>query len=316
MVLKGMPWLKKQIKGIEETNSKFSNEIKIIREIKPEVFNESEHWTPLKLAFLNFTLDVCAIVAKNKFEKKNYIDLFSGSGINKTRGKYDDYLIGSPFIALLNHKEKFTKFFFCETNIDYFEALSERINALGFDNINLSPEDCNDELPDILNALNKEEKNYNFFFIDPYNLEFSWESMKKILNIRSDILFTFMPRAIWRTIATNKATGHGHKALKRVFGNNSWENATCEEDLIKIYQENILKERNDAVILDTQIKSKGGFTYNLIFITHKTKGNNPWLNPIRNAKEEIEKHSDVAIKSLLSIIKKRQMTLENYPQKY
>jgi len=310
MVLKGTPWLKKQIKRIEETNSRHNKEIKIIREIEPRVFNEFKHWTPLKLAFLNFTLDVCAIVANPRFNKKNYIDLFSGSGINKTAGKYDDFLIGSPFIALLNHHEKFTKFFFCETNSDFFEALKKRVQALKFNDINIYPEDCNNKLDDILDIISKSGRNYNFFFIDPYNLEFSWSSIKKVLNIRSDILLTFMPRAIWRTIATDKVTGHGHKALDRFFGNDCWKKATIEEDLIKIYKENILRERNDAIILSTQIKSRAGFLYNLLFITHKTEGGNPWLNPIREAKKEIEKHSDMAVESLLNIIKKRQTTLD------
>jgi len=80
-------------------------------------------------------------------------------------------------------------------------------------------------------------------------------------------------------------------------------------DLIKIYKENIIKERSDAVILSTRIKSTKGFLYDLIFITHKTSGGNPWLNPIKEAKEEIEKHTDEVVESLLDVIKKRQQTL-------
>ena len=44
-------------------------------------------------------------------------------------------------------------------------------------------------------------------------MEFSWQSMKKLLNIRSDILLTFMHRTCWRTFCTNEVTGNGHKAL-------------------------------------------------------------------------------------------------------
>ncbi len=308
MITKGRPWLQKQIKRIEETNSNFKGDIQKIKNIEPNVFNEFNYWTPLKLAFLNFTLDVCAIVANKKFERKNYIDLFAGSGINKTKGKYDDFLIGSPFIALLNHNKKFTKFFFCESDTAYYNVLKKRIDILKLDAI-CYPNKCECKIDEILNEITKDDKNYNFFFIDPYSLEFSWDCMKKILNIRSDILITFMTNSLWRTIKSEESTGNGHDALNRVFGNDSWKKVKKEEDLIEIYKNNILKERPDAVMLNTKIKSKGNFYYDMIFITHKTGGNNPWLDPVRDAKEEIEKHTDEVVKSLLEIIKKRQKTL-------
>ncbi len=119
-----------------------------------------------------------------------------------------------------------------------------------------------------------------------------------------------MHRTCWRTFCTNEVTGNGHKALTNFFGNESWKNATNEENLIEIYKMNILKERNDAVILSTQIKSSSNFSYTLIFITHKTEGDNPWMKSIREVKEEIEKHSDLAVKMSLDIIKNRQATLD------
>ena len=312
MKLSNRDWLKKQIKKIEETNSKFNLEITKIKQIEPEVSNEFHHWTPLKLTFLNFTLDVCAIVANNIYSKKNYIDLFAGSGINKTKGKYSDFLIGSPFIALLNHYNKFTKFFFCEENPIFFNALDKRISVLKLKKVNLYASNCNHELDKILQDIKKEERCYNFFFIDPYNLEFAWESFKKILNIRSDILLTFMNRTVWRSICTEKATGNGHKALNKFFGDESWKKANNENDVIEIYKNKILNERKGAIILTTQINTSKGFSYTMIFITHKTYGDNPWLKPIREAKLEIEKNTDLAIKSILNIIKKRQTELSQF----
>ncbi|MBI2047111.1 three-Cys-motif partner protein TcmP [Candidatus Pacearchaeota archaeon] len=308
MITKGRPWLQKQIKKIEETNSNFKDDIKKIKDTEADIFNEFNHWTPLKLTFLNFTLDVCAIVANKRFEKKNYIDLFAGSGINKTKGKYNDFLIGSPFIALLNHSKKFTQFFFCESNTTFCDVLKKRVNVLGL-NANFYSTNYEYKLDEILNEIAKDKKSYNFFFIDPYGLEFSWHCMKKILNIRSDVLITFMTRNIWRSVKTDEATGNGHNALNRLFGDDSWKKANIEEDLIKIYKNNILKERSDAVILSTKIKSTKNFHYEMIFITHKTEGDNPWLNPIRQAKEEIENNTDEVVESLLDIIKKRQTTL-------
>ncbi len=165
MILKGMPWLQKQLKKLEETNSKFKEEIKKVKEVMPEVFNEFNQWTPLKLTFLNFTLDVCAIVANKKYVHKNYIDLFAGSGINKMRGKHSDFLIGSPLISILNHHGKFTNFFFCEENPTFFNALEKRIGLLGFKSVFFLKDNCNFCLNKILEEIAKNEKSYNFFFI-------------------------------------------------------------------------------------------------------------------------------------------------------
>ncbi|VVB83497.1 Uncharacterised protein [uncultured archaeon] len=304
-----LTWLKKQLKKIEETNSSFKEEINKIKETDPYICNEFHPWTPLKLVFLNYLLDVCAIVANNNYSKKNYIDVFAGSGLNKIKTKYEDILIGSPFIALLNHNTKFTKFFFCEKEKESFKTLEKRINKLNFKNFSLFNLDCNSCLDKILDEIKKDKFPYNFFFVDPFDLDFSWQSMKKLLNIRSDILLTFMSRASWRAVCTNEVTGHGYKALTTFFGDDSWKQAKCERDILEIYKKNILKERSDAVFYSVHINSVKGFAYNLLFITHKTGTGNPWMKPIINAGHEIEKHSDKAVEISLDIIKKRQNTL-------
>jgi len=307
--MKELSWLKKQLKRIEETNSSFNNEITQIKNIDPYVCNEFNSWTPLKLVFLNYLLDVCAIVANKRYPLKNYIDLFAGSGLNKIKNKHEDILIGSPFISLFNHYNKFTSFFFCEKELILFETLKKRINLLEFKNANLLQLDCNEGIDKILKQINKNNFSYNFFFIDPFNLDFSWKSMKKILSIRSDILLTFMSRASWRAFCTNEVTGYGYKSLTNLFGDDSWKQASNEKDLLEIYKKNILKERRDAEMHSIYINSERGVAYNLLFITHKTKGGNPWMNPIIKAGKEIEKHSAKAVEISLEIIKKRQSTL-------
>ena len=100
----GMEWLKKWIKELEVTSSKFKDQIEQITKIKPEVYNEFREWTPLKLILLNYALNVCTTIIKNMpfFEGMYYVDLFAGSGINKIKDK-DDFRMGSPLIASLNH---------------------------------------------------------------------------------------------------------------------------------------------------------------------------------------------------------------------
>ena len=147
--------------------------------------------------------------------------------------------------------------------------------------------------------------------MDPNNTEFSWNSMKLLLQARTDIIFNFMSNQIRRTAGLCKAGTSDGKVLDNFFGDNSWRNwQSGDEDLLQIYMDNIYKERKDAVIKTIKIKSaKHGFCYFLLFITNKTRSENPWLRAIDKAKAEIESNSDKSVEMALDIIKNRQKTL-------
>jgi len=186
----GMDWLKKHIQPLEVTNSQFKKDIDEIIKIQPEVYNEFNEWTPLKLVFLNYALDVCTIIINKYFDNKYYVDLFAGSGINKMKNK-KDFLIGSPLIATLRYRNKFTKLFFCESDLSLFDSLKERLDYFKEQKLLTFSKNCNECLDDIIREINKDQ-GYSFFFIDPHCMEFDWGSMKKVLNLRSDIVFTLM----------------------------------------------------------------------------------------------------------------------------
>ena len=112
--------------------------------------------------------------------------------LNKTN-KDSDILIGSPFIAVLNYRRKFDKFFVIDENPDYASALEKRLKGLAIQNSKVfKGKDCNTEIDNILKEINKHKNKHIFFFIDPYAMEIQWDAMVKILKTRSDIIFTFM----------------------------------------------------------------------------------------------------------------------------
>tara|TARA_Y100000310_G_C20658244_1_gene803180 strand:+ start:234 stop:1196 length:963 start_codon:yes stop_codon:yes gene_type:complete len=312
--LTGMNWLKEWMKKLEITNSEFKGKIKQIIKIKPNVYNEFREWTPLKLILLNYTLNVCTqIISKHKhiFKEKYYVDLFAGSAINKIKGK-DDFLIGSPLIASLNHSEAYNSMLFCEKKESFSEALDLRLKILKKDNLVVMKKACELCLDRILKIVNGKEK-YSFFFIDPHSTEFTWESMKRILQVRSDIVFTFMSSEIYRAVGLAKSGISEGKVLTELFGNDSWRKVNNFEELIEVYKKNILTERCEAPIRTIRIKSKQfNFCYHLFFITNKTRGDNRWLRAIDKAKKEIESNSDKSVEMALNIIKKRQSELSNF----
>lgn len=186
--LTGMEWLKKWIKELEVTNSRFKDEIQQITKIKPDIYNEFKEWTPLKLILLNYTLNVCTAIIKNThfFKKSYYVDLFAGSGINKIKGT-EDFLIGSPLIASLNHSDEYSSMIFYEIEPPYSDALDLRLKVLKRNNLNVIKKDYELCLGDILEKVS-DRNTYSFFFIDPYCMEFKWNVMKKVLQVRSDII--------------------------------------------------------------------------------------------------------------------------------
>jgi three-Cys-motif partner protein len=240
-----------------------------------------------------------------------YVDLFAGSGINKTKkGKY--YLIGSPFIATLNYRNKYDKFFFCETKKEYAKTLNDRLDSIKIQNKKVFSEDCNEALNDILLELSEVQNRHILFFIDPFSLEFKWESMIKVLALRSDIVFVFMTSQIVRAWKGALAQPeHLTKVLDTFYGDQSWKNAECEGDLLTIYKNKIQMARSECVLESVEIKGKG-FHYEVLFITHKTKQDNPWLKGILKAKKEIEHNSDQAVKVTLEVISQKQADLGRF----
>lgn len=311
--LTGMEWLKKRIKRLEITNSQFKDVIEQIKTIKPDVCYESGAWTPLKLILLDYALYVCTTIIKTKsfFKKRYYVDLFSGSGLNKIK-EVDDFLIGSPLVASLNYAELYDLLIFCENNIKNYEALDLRLKNLKRNNLLVrnSYSACLDEF---LSKL-KDRNTYSFIFADPFSTEFSWLDMKRILGARSDILFTFMSSELFRAVGLAKAGKSKGEALTKMFGDESWKEANSAEELMGIYIKNILRERSEAPIVSIKIKSDkyGGFCYHMLFITNKTSGGNDWLKAINKAKQEIESNSDLAVEKALDIVKKRQAQISDF----
>lgn len=302
------------------TNSKFSKKIEQLLKIQPDVFNEFQAWTPLKLILLNYALDVCTPIIANLikedkiFKKMYFVDLFAGSGINKLKGKAD-FLIGSPLIASLNYGSVYTKMYFSEWDIKHPElsnALEVRIASLKNPCLIVNKQPYNAVLQNITKVTG-EHMAYSLFFIDPHCMEFEWKDMRQVLNKGNDIVFTLMTGEIIRTIGLVNAGISNGACLTTFFGDESWRSIKTTEDIVTVYSSNICKARKYAVIRAIKIQSaKHGFCYHMLFITNRTSKGSPWVKAIDKAKEEIESNSDVAVEMALDILKKRQSQLSSF----
>jgi len=289
-------------------------------------YNEFKGWTPLKLIALSYFVQPYLNIMGSLEMKKGptkviYIDLFSGSGINKV-GKYT--MIGSPIVAVdcaTKAKRQFDYLFFVDNSEEHIRSLYERLKYLAEKEIQergklfgekkfawikgsckLRIKDANvalDELVGMLNSLRY--KNY-LAFVDPYKWQIKWNSLEKLLEIPyGDIFITHQASLIAKEIAREDLTEETKKEITDYFGvpEEVWSSLTKEKAVKDFYIKRIGKYK--PYVKDIVIKgktSKGGtFKYYLIFATRIEDP--PWSEVIDRLKKIIESSSgDIVERSL------------------
>jgi len=295
-------------------------EIEQIESIEKEICNEVKSWSSLKLIFLNYVADIYSKIMgsdKSIFKDKHYfIDLFSGSGIGKVIDSQDDIILGSPLMVATQNKNKFTKMFFCDINTDYINALKSRLNFLNFsdDNFNVFPECCNKAIDKIIPMV---KGGHSLIFIDPYGMEITWKSMEKLLSLDADIIMNFQTVEIPRAKQnegippTMENFFKDKNEVKKIY--ETYIGRDIRESLLEMYKKDMvdakLKHFSGAIIGSVRIKKDDRFYYDLIFLTKQTSKGNPWLKPIIDAGDELEKLNANIVQEVLSILKGRQKTL-------
>ena len=150
-----------------------------------------------KLNCLNRYFNTFNVSMKNFWENRVYIDLLAGPGKCLINGKEED---GSPLIAF-KCKVPFTKYFFNDINPECIDSLRRR---LGNDSrITFLNMDCNKAVDRIIKQL--PPSFLGFCFIDPYNCEIEFESIKKLTEGRRiDLIITFHLGNMRRGLLTDK----------------------------------------------------------------------------------------------------------------
>ncbi len=127
---------------------------------------------------------------KRKWEKRVYIDLFSGPGVVRVRGT-KKFLWSSPLLAL-QVKDPFDDYIFCDVNADALDALSRRVKKFfPYANVSYVHGDCNENAEEICSKIpmpSRESKVLSFCFVDPYDLSVKFSTIRKIAERFVDFL--------------------------------------------------------------------------------------------------------------------------------
>jgi len=127
---------------------------------------------------------------KHKWEKRVYIDLFSGPGLVRIRGT-SKFLWSSPFLAL-QVKDPFDKYVFCESDGAALDALRRRVEKY-FPQADVCyvSGDCNEKAEEICSKIpmaSRDSKVLSFCFVDPYDLSVKFSTIKTIADRFVDFL--------------------------------------------------------------------------------------------------------------------------------
>ena len=143
-------------------------------------------WAKDKHYFLLRYIDAFTTSMKNKrWTSLHYIDLFAGAGIERLESS-QQLEWGSPMIAA--QAPYFSKLHLCEKAKQKYDALKSRILKVKPDSQILQG-DANKEIFKIVEDI--PSKSLSLAFLDPYGLHLEFKTLKKLSDIRADLIISF-----------------------------------------------------------------------------------------------------------------------------
>lgn len=177
------------------------------------------NWILCKHYYLERYLDLFVrAMSKNWGGNINYIDLFAGPGKCRIRESGEE-TEGSPLIAL---KYNFARYIFVDVIKSNIEILAKRCESrIDLNKISFITGDCNKSIENIKQII--PEHSLNVALVDPFGLNFDFESYEKLTNVRKiDLIINF---PIGMAIKRNYLKSD-HEKLDRFLGGIDWKKGT------------------------------------------------------------------------------------------
>lgn len=138
-------------------------------------------WAEDKYRYVGMYAEMFSTGMKYKWDRRVYLDLFSGPGYSALREK-DRVVLGSPMIAL-SLPDPFDAYVFADENPGHLEALKIRAERLERSHdASYIPGDANAVIGKILEKVPGAagERTLSFCFLDPYKLNIHFDTVRRI----------------------------------------------------------------------------------------------------------------------------------------
>jgi len=286
-----------------------------------ERFPPIHQWALLKLASLRYLgwmyIDIIeSELRKGHFKEMYYIDLFSGPGISNIEDS-SAVCYCSPLIVNDLQKQKnkrFTKMFLNDDDKERAEALQLCLDETATTKYEVTNKDANSCIQEIVPELS--EKSHSLIFVDPYSTQFSWNSMKTILELDADIFFLFptalMPWAVSVAKRPEADITNFFKECKKAL--EVFHNPAVRDNrsaLFDLYKKDVEATRGPKTKMES-VKIKGSnYYYDMLFVTKKTQVQR-WWSGVTTLKSKIESYSSTDVDKTLKVILKEQSKLTDF----
>ncbi len=143
-------------------------------------------WAQEKYRYVGMYAEMFATGMKNSWDRRVYLDLFSGPGFVKVRNT-GRVLLGSPLVAL-SLPDLFDAYVFSDENSESLSALQQRARRFHLqERCSFVAGDVNDKVEDITRIIPGDalQKTLSFCFLDPYKLNIRFETVSALARGRN-----------------------------------------------------------------------------------------------------------------------------------
>ena len=245
---------------------------------------EAGYWAQDKLSQLEYYANIFNNAMHRKWERRGYIDLFAGPGMDRVKGSPQETFDGSP-IRMLKLRQQFTHYAFVDQDLEHIQALRRRSASLiSQDQVLFRPGDCND--PRVVAEIRKfiPESALTLMFVDPFAFNIEFKTVAALTaKRRVDIIVNF------QTVALRRATKVGTRKITDLFGDNGrWESIyesapDRPKALLAHYGSRLstLGYQADAAATVPIRDSRGIVQYYLFFASKDALGINFWKKTVK-----------------------------------
>lgn len=254
-------------------------------------------WSEDKIKHFKYYAEMFSTGMKNKWPNRCFIDLFSGPGKCIIREDYKE--INGICLETLKLKDKFTKYYFIDKNLDCINTLKERAgNSAG---VEFFCEDCNIIIKDVVEKISK--FSLNLTIIDPDSLQFNFDSFEILSQIKGDLIVNYpigpVERAVsaaltqdnWKTSRLDKF----HPEWREIVTRKSWGHS--KEQNMRDLLDNYIKKICDLGYFSAELNlvpfknSKNTTMYFLIAFSKSKTGIDFWKKKERGFKKQSRQQS-------------------------
>lgn len=317
-------WWTRRVEELAGASQEFAKLYNMVKESLPtSKIYEKGFWPFMKLLILAYYIVMYTNIAKKRFERIIYVDLFAGPGFNYLE-ELEEVIAGSPLLAKVmpwvlksGRDNSFHELLLFDIDPKNCETLRRIIDDA---TIVCMDSNSDEAIRMIYHAMSLAEWSHYLAFVDPECTELKWKTLEALFKLKGDLIITYMFTGIARTFGRyHSASGSTRTSLGRTltefFGTDKWmsihDPKGCGKHLLRLYVERI-KEYREKVVVIPIMTEVGGFQYRMIVATRLTKGGSKWLEAIEGVRDRIQSMDKKTLMRILDVYRNRQKPLTDY----